>query len=288
MRDIWINGANGRWRIVLGADLALRLGTPGDGTRKFANCYRFMKEIIANGLLSVLTEHTLLVDMAKTGKQYYQQPWRYGKAATYAMINGLEPEDFKENAMFENSYNAHREWVGLLTKLVTSQLDIEGDDLVARIRHFQVTTGTCVGNYFQTLQKLKESLEGEGKPKRPIQDGPTGFAAPACAALLEKDGRRRWICTRVAATFRQLGEILKEWSANKIWVLVWPMEKGFKDKDISEILKACERHFEDGGRIITAWPPVVESNVETWKKMAEIWSRMDQAIERRSGCGQLL
>lgn len=102
MRDIWINGANGRWRIVLGADLALRLGTPGDGTRKFANCYRFMKEIIANGLLSVLTEHTLLVDMAKTGKQYYQQPWRYGKAATYAMINGLEPEDFKENAMFEN------------------------------------------------------------------------------------------------------------------------------------------------------------------------------------------
>ncbi|VDO18786.1 unnamed protein product [Heligmosomoides polygyrus] len=140
--------------------------------------------------------------------------------------------------------------------------------------------------YNMALQKLRKSLESEGKPKRPIHDGPTGFAAPSCAALLEKDGPRRGICTRVAATFRQLGEILKEWSANKIWVLVWPMEKGFKDKDISEILKACEHHFEDGGRIITAWPPVVQSNVETWKNMAEIWSRMDQAIERRSGCGQ--
>ncbi|VDP21213.1 unnamed protein product [Heligmosomoides polygyrus] len=63
--------------------------------------------------------------------------------------------------------------------------------------------------YNVALQKFRKSLEGEGKPKRPILYGPTGFGAPSYAALLEKDGPRRGICTRVAATFRQLGEIMK-------------------------------------------------------------------------------
>ncbi|VDP46727.1 unnamed protein product [Heligmosomoides polygyrus] len=52
------------------------------------------------------------------------------------------------------------------------------------------------------LKKLKRSLEEEEKAKRPIKDGPTGFAAPACGALLEKDGVKRGIVTRVATTFR--------------------------------------------------------------------------------------
>ncbi|VDO97997.1 unnamed protein product [Heligmosomoides polygyrus] len=70
--------------------------------------------------------------------------------------------------------------------------------------------------YDSALKKLKRSLGKEEKAKKPIKDGPTGFAAPARGALLEKDGVKRGIATRVATTFRQLREVLNEWRINKI------------------------------------------------------------------------
>ncbi|VDP07470.1 unnamed protein product [Heligmosomoides polygyrus] len=139
--------------------------------------------------------------------------------------------------------------------------------------------------YDSALKKLKISLEEEVKAKRPIKDGPTGFAAPACGVFLE-DGLRRGIATRVATTFRQLREVLNEWRMNKIWVVVWPLDKTFKDDEIFEIIKACDRHFEDGGRFIAVWPPVLEKNIKVWKKMSEIWMMLEQAIGNRAKPGQ--
>ncbi|VDL80562.1 unnamed protein product [Nippostrongylus brasiliensis] len=75
--------------------------------------------------------------------------------------------------------------------------------------------------YDAALKKLKKELAAEEKAKRPIKEGPTAFAAPASAALLEKDGPGRGISTRVATSFTKLREILGEWKANPIWVIMW-------------------------------------------------------------------
>ncbi|VDP04790.1 unnamed protein product [Heligmosomoides polygyrus] len=66
--------------------------------------------------------------------------------------------------------------------------------------------------YDSALKKLKQELAEEENEKRPIKEGPTAFAAPASATLLEKDGHKR-----------------------------------LKKDDIFVIVKACDEHVEEGG-----------------------------------------
>ncbi|VDO83770.1 unnamed protein product [Heligmosomoides polygyrus] len=60
-----------------------------------------------------------------------------------------------------------------------------------------------------------------------------------------------------------------------------------KEDEVCEVVKACDKHFENGGRIVSAWPPIVEKNAETSKKMMEMWSILDAALNKRAGSGQL-
>nr|CDJ98287.1 gag, pol and env protein precursor [Haemonchus contortus] len=153
-------------------------------------------------------------------------------------------------------------------------------------RHERIEDYGFEKTYDAALKKVKKEIEEEERAKRPIKEGSTAFAAPAAAALLEKDGPKRGISTRVAPTFLQLKEILNEWSAHAIWVIVWPLEQKFKEDEVTEVVRACERHFENGGRIVSAWPPVVAKNSEVWKKMINIWKLLDATLERRAGSGQ--
>ncbi|VDP46724.1 unnamed protein product [Heligmosomoides polygyrus] len=73
---------------------------------------------------------------------------------------------------------------------------------------------------------------------------------------------------------------------NKIWVVVWPLDKTFNDDEIFEIIKACNRHFEDGGRFVAVWLTVLEKNIEIWEKMSKIWMMLEQAIGNRAGAEQ--
>ncbi|KAK6025733.1 hypothetical protein OSTOST_08358, partial [Ostertagia ostertagi] len=41
-----------------------------------------------------------------------------------------------------------------------------------------------------------------------------------------------------------------------------------------------------GGRIVSAWPPVVAKNYDTWKKLADVWNLLDATLEKRAGSGQ--
>uniref|UniRef100_A0A7I4Z3W9 Integrase catalytic domain-containing protein n=1 Tax=Haemonchus contortus TaxID=6289 RepID=A0A7I4Z3W9_HAECO len=152
-------------------------------------------------------------------------------------------------------------------------------------KHEKIESFGFEKTYDSALKKLKKELEEEEKKKRQIKQGPTAFAAPASAALLEKDGPKRGITTRVATSFKQLREILTEWTTHAIWIIVWPEEKNFKE-EICEIVKACGQDLAEGGQIVTAWPPVIEKNVENWKSMVEIWSMLGETIKRQAGAGQ--
>ncbi|XGW05274.1 hypothetical protein V3C99_016001, partial [Haemonchus contortus] len=51
--------------------------------------------------------------------------------------------------------------------------------------------------YGSAMKKLKKELEEEENKKRQIKQGPTAFAAPASAALLEKVGPKRGKTTKL-------------------------------------------------------------------------------------------
>lgn len=154
-------------------------------------------------------------------------------------------------------------------------------------KHEKIDAFSFELTYDAALKKLKKEL-AEEEEKRPIKEGPTAFAAPASATLLEKDGPKRGICTRVATSFKQLREVLMEWKANTIWVLVWPVDLGLKKDDILAIVKACDEHFEEGGRIVGVWPPIVEKTLNNWKAMSEIWTMLDETLAKRAGTGQFV
>lgn len=153
-------------------------------------------------------------------------------------------------------------------------------------KHEKIDDFGFEATYDAALKGLKKELEEEEKAKRAIREGPTAFAAPPCAALLEKDGPQRGVATRVAGNFKQLRDILDEWRAYSIWVIVWPMDLKFSESNICDVVKVCDRHFEGGGRIVTAWPPVVEKSIGAWKKMSEIWQMLDETVAKRAGAGQ--
>ncbi|KAK6030232.1 hypothetical protein OSTOST_03640 [Ostertagia ostertagi] len=48
----------------------------------------------------------------------------------------------------------------------------------------------------------------------------------------------------------------------------------------------CAQHFEEGGRVISAWTPCSHENVQSWKKMYEVWSALDETLKKGAGKGQ--
>ena len=54
-------------------------------------------------------------------------------------------------------------------------------------KHEKIDSFGFEKTYDTALRKLKKELEEEEKGKRQMKDGPTALAAPASAALLEKD-----------------------------------------------------------------------------------------------------
>ncbi|VDP23128.1 unnamed protein product [Heligmosomoides polygyrus] len=184
--------------------------------------------------------------------------WKYGAVC-------LDEEALKK--LLRLAYEKCLEWTEFIC--VTEEIK----------KHEKIDDFGFEATYDAALKGLKKELEEEEKAKRAIREGPTAFAAPPCAALLEKDGPQRGVATRVAGNFKQLRDILDEWRAYSIWVIVWPMDLKFSESNICDVVKVCDRHFEGGGRIVTAWPPVVEKSIGAWKKMSEIWQMLDEVEE---------
>ncbi|VDP08581.1 unnamed protein product [Heligmosomoides polygyrus] len=55
-------------------------------------------------------------------------------------------------------------------------------------KHKPIEDNCILPFYEKTFRQVKKELEKESKKGRPTKSGPTGFAAPEAALLLEKDG----------------------------------------------------------------------------------------------------
>ncbi|XGW15120.1 hypothetical protein V3C99_000979, partial [Haemonchus contortus] len=145
----------------------------------------------------------------------------------------------------------------------------------------------CVEDmYNRALKEMKNELNEESRETRAVKEGPTMYAAPECAAVLESDGMRGGIQTTIVKTFKALQEKLKEWNSFGIWVIVWPIDNNWEKAEITEITTKCAQHFQEGGRIVSAWTPCSHENAQAWTKMYDVWSTLDETLEKGAGKGQ--
>ncbi|KAK6032643.1 hypothetical protein OSTOST_01164 [Ostertagia ostertagi] len=115
--------------------------------------------------------------------------------------------------------------------------------------------------YNNALKALKKELNEQSKGERPIKDGPTIYAAPECGAV-------------------------KEWHAFATWVIVWPIDTHWEKNAITEIAAACTKHFEEGGKVVSAWTPGSYENIHKWKDTYQIWSLLDEKLAKEAGKDQ--
>ncbi|VDO68661.1 unnamed protein product [Heligmosomoides polygyrus] len=80
----------------------------------------------------------------------------------------------------------------------------------------------CVLDFFQVaFEELKRDLKEESRKARPQKQGPVGFAAPETAALIEKDGPRSGLITKVVVSYANLRDTLTEWKIIGTWLIVF-------------------------------------------------------------------
>ncbi|VDO86323.1 unnamed protein product [Heligmosomoides polygyrus] len=135
-----------------------------------------------------------------------------------------------------------------------------------RPKHSTIEDNCVLPFYEKAFTQLRKEIADESKAVRPPKPGPTGFAAPESALLLDKDGPRGNLVTRVLTSFKELKE----------------------DRVVIEdVVKLMRRHAELGGRIVTAWTPITEEKEARWRKMMKLWQTIDSAIEAVRGVDQV-
>lgn len=127
----------------------------------------------------------------------------------------------------------------------------------------------------------------ENRKPRDEKRGPVGFAAPETAKLLQKDGPRGDLITKVTTTYSQLKQTLAEWKTFGVWIIVYPIENGGEQAVMDDIVKLAKRHLEEGGRIVTAWSPITAQTKDGWMSMVELWKTLDATFSRFATADQM-
>ncbi|KHJ87342.1 hypothetical protein OESDEN_12886 [Oesophagostomum dentatum] len=114
---------------------------------------------------------------------------------------------------------------------------------------------------------LRKDFDEENKTAHPEKQGSTGFAAPEWASILENEGIKGGLHTVVVRPFRDLHEKLSEWRSYGTWVITWPVDENWSPDVIKGICASCAKQFKKGGRVVTAWIPCVQNNIDKWTIM---------------------
>ncbi|EYB97728.1 hypothetical protein Y032_0138g2082 [Ancylostoma ceylanicum] len=163
-------------------------------------------------------------------------------------------------------------------------------------KHQRVEETAFVGMYDEALRDLKQEMEKEDRRNRPQKKGPIGYATIASGRVLEKDNIRvdkndndnsGTIITKAIVTFEEMEHTLCEWRTFGTWVLVWPIDKHPLENTIENILRCIIDHMKAGGKVVTAWTPIVENNCVDWYAMRDLWVFMDDTLKKCAGVGQM-
>ncbi|VDP35703.1 unnamed protein product [Heligmosomoides polygyrus] len=224
------------------------------------------------------------------GRQPFSDVWTAWKAASIFIREDLPVAQkirlFKDRAVVLDAEALRR-----ILKLAYS-VCTEWTEFICTtgaIAKHEAIEDNCVLDFCQNaFEQVKEDLKKEARTARKPKEGPTGFAAPETAHLMEKDGPRCGLITKVVLSYGALKDVLKDWKTFGTWIIVYPIEaKGRKDV-ISEIVKLIKLHLQAGGRIITAWTPITAQKEEKWLSMTKLWRTLDDMILKFGGNEQVV
>ncbi|VDL65430.1 unnamed protein product, partial [Nippostrongylus brasiliensis] len=133
-------------------------------------------------------------------------------------------------------------------------------------------------SYDEALQKIREEIEEQTVRSRPRKSGPVGYATFEGANPMERDGVRGGVVTRVVSSFERLIEVLEEWKTSRAWVIVWPIDSQFKDDVPGRLVRKAKTFLDEGGLIVTAFPPITARNHTKWMGLADLWKSFDDTI----------
>ncbi|VDL77666.1 unnamed protein product [Nippostrongylus brasiliensis] len=154
-------------------------------------------------------------------------------------------------------------------------------------KHAAVEDNCIVDFYRSAFKSLKEDLSEEEKGERRKKEGPVGYAAPEAAALLERDGPRGNLITKVAQSYARLREVLATWEKFGTWIIVYPMVDVGEVEILKDVINLVKKHIEEGGQVVTAWTPITEQNLPQWRAMMELWKTLDSTFQKFAAAGQM-
>ncbi|KIH47539.1 hypothetical protein ANCDUO_22398 [Ancylostoma duodenale] len=105
---------------------------------------------------------------------------------------------------------------------------------------------------------------------------------------MERDGIRGDVLTKVVLTFDRLIDVLEEWGTLKTWVLVGPPDMNVKSDVPKKLLTLSKKYLEEGGKIVTAWPPITSRNQTKWHGISDLWKSFDEALVKCDCDGQVV
>ncbi|RCN34680.1 hypothetical protein ANCCAN_19469 [Ancylostoma caninum] len=69
----------------------------------------------------------------------------------------------------------------------------------------------------------------------------------------------------------------------RTWAIVWPKDLRNDNDAITSTVAICKKYLEEGGKIVSVWPPVISSEVFVWKTMVELWTLLDDTLANYAG-----
>ncbi|KAK6021093.1 zinc knuckle, partial [Ostertagia ostertagi] len=129
--------------------------------------------------------------------------------------------------------------------------------------------------------KLREMLN-DLVSRKIIEKSASAWAFPI-VLVEKKDGS-----LRLCVDYRELNKCIRQdaYPMPTIDAMLQSMAGGISA--ICETLRRCQQQLEEGGRIVSVWPPLMESNQTTWRQLTEVWQMIDNALQGKAGPHQLL
>ncbi|VDO22395.1 unnamed protein product [Haemonchus placei] len=155
-------------------------------------------------------------------------------------------------------------------------------------KHEPIEQNCIIEFYRVAFEDLKKELQQDEREARSSRKGPTGFAAPEGALLMEQNDSKGGLTTKVVPTYKQLRNTLQDWTTFAIWVIVYPLESRGDKKIICDILRIAKSHLENGGKIVTAWSPLTAKKEKEWRIMMNFWRMLDEILVKMGGEDQVV
>ncbi|CAJ0608958.1 unnamed protein product [Cylicocyclus nassatus] len=175
-------------------------------------------------------------------------------------------DDYALKAVLKLAYDTCIDWTDFLcnTDAITKHAKIEGHSIER--------------SYNEALQAFRREIEGQATKELPTKSGPVGYATFEGGSPMERDGTRGRVATKVATTFARLLDVLEEWRSYKAWVIVWPLDSNPADDVPQKMMVAAKEYLEEGGKIVTAWPPITSKNHDLWRELSGLWKTFDETL----------